>query len=360
MHSIVGDDLGRSGTADRDLGSRRVDRDGLQHRVGIDALIEGRDEHRRRVDRRVLRRERQHLRRWSPERPADSGRQLVPGLRRGARGNFDAVAGCHREAIDRAAELEAQRAGTDPAPPALQCRSHLDGNGGLVELRQRAQRNHRLTERDAQVGGDVDVTDRLVAEHPQGSGVGRQRLRRGARAEGLRDRGADARARDRFRRALERNRAPAGCERRETIHHRGDGGRVELVAVRDRDRVAAGGLRVTRSEHHGERPGGTPDPDRDRSLPGGRASSRPHCTRRPRRSGIRRWPPTNGRVAPTSSRVLLRIPPATHCRIRRSEWRSGSRRAEKNLHWFRRRVRHERPARRTLCVPGLGRGQLLR
>ena len=218
----MGDDLGRGGLADRGLGSRRPSSVMLLITAAGSTLIEGRDEDRRRIDGRVLRRERQHLRRWSPERPVDRGRQLVPGLRRGARRNLDAVAGCHREAIDRAGELEAQGAGADPAPPSVQRGRDLHRNVGLVELRQRRERNHRLVERHAQVGRDVDVTDWLVAQHLQRSVVGRLRLRFRCAAERLVDRGADARPRQRFRRTVERNRSAVVPERRQPIDHRGD------------------------------------------------------------------------------------------------------------------------------------------
>ena len=233
---------------------------------------------------------------------------LLPGLRRGARRNLDAVAGRHREAIDRARELEAQGAVPIQRHRPFNAGVTLTGTSAWSSCANVRQRNHRLTERDAQVGGDVDVTDRLVAEYPQRSGVGRLRLRvlASSRAERLGDRGADTRARERFRRTLERNRSPSALNggKRSTT--------AEIAAGSSLSPSAAGtaspadGRRVARGEHHRERPGGAPDPSRTAGFAAaGAAFEPPRCTRWPRCSGTRRWPPTN---EPGRSDLIARSP----------------------------------------------------
>ena len=92
----------------------------LDHRGRIDALIERRDEHAASCRRSSSPGANVSTFGGGVRNVHSTGcRQLVAGLRRRARRNFDAVAGRHREAIDRAGELEAQRARADPAPPTL-------------------------------------------------------------------------------------------------------------------------------------------------------------------------------------------------------------------------------------------------
>lgn len=239
---VVGGDLGVGGEPDRHSLAGCLQRRGGEHGGGVDALVERRDEHLlgvdRRADRRVLGSERDDARRRCAERPVHGSRQRVPGLRLDAGRDRHGVRRRHRKAVDVAPELEAQGAHADPAPPSRHRGRDLHRHVCLVELRDRRERHHRLTERDAEVGRDVDIADGLVARDAQRAVVGRLRLRRGRRpTERLGDRRTGARTRQRLGWAVERHAAVGGVELRQLRLDRGDLRVGEVVAGHDRDGI---------------------------------------------------------------------------------------------------------------------------
>ena len=216
------------------------------------------------------------------ERPGDGLGELgavrrpscPPAPRRVARGS--------RQSIDRAGhELEPQRAGADPAPPAFDGRRDTRRDVGSVELLEGGERHHRLVERDAQERGDVDRTLGLVAEHVQrAAGRGNRPIAVGGGRERRVDRVADERRRQRLGRTVEVGAVggrdvPLG----EPSEDRVDVGLRERLAIDDGDLCCGVGRRLPLAETQTEL--------LDARRPPGRSPGNGHdrCVGRPGRGG---------------------------------------------------------------------------
>ena len=238
---LVGVDLGRCRQPKR-LGTAAVDgqRRDVEHRGGIDALIEHGDEHRGQRQALGLADELCDRGGRGAERPRHLLGECRTVGRPGAGRNDRPVLGRCREPVDHAGDqLEPQGAGADPPPAAVDRWCDLDGNVGGVELLERRQRHHRLIEGDTEERGDVDGALGLEAQHLERAGGGLTRTgRTGWRRKHRIDRVADQRGSQRLGRTIELLPIDGGYDPgREPFDDRLDLGGREGVALDDVDLV---------------------------------------------------------------------------------------------------------------------------
>ncbi len=172
--------------------------DGLQHRGGINALVEGDEEQGVRRLGGIGRVSEGHLGRRGAEGPLDRLAQFPAGYRAGARRHGDPVHGRLGKAVDQVRVIfKGQVFGANPAPPAGQVGFELHRYIGGGQVAQRRQGNHRLVEGQVDERGQRDLPFRAVTEHLQRALLHLLRRRGiGRRGERLEDRLSGARRGD--------------------------------------------------------------------------------------------------------------------------------------------------------------------
>ena len=184
-HGGVRLDLGRRRQAHRPALAPGGHAHALQHRRGVDALVEGGEQDRLLAGQTVVRMYGPHGRRRRAKGPLDRLRQDAAGRGGGSGGDPNAELGGHRQPAG--GRLEQERIGPHPPPAARHRRRQRDRVVRRRRLTGTAQRHQRLVEGHAHVRRQGDVVPRIGAQHLQrGACAGRRRCRRGRRVVGRR------------------------------------------------------------------------------------------------------------------------------------------------------------------------------